>query len=217
MPPADDPVGANRPRAPRTRDKERTRAALLSAARKRFAREGFQATSMKDIAADAGVTAAMVVRYFGTKEELYRKALPPLQSRRDFVDGDVETLGRTMVGRFLDQPGEAADGTLQHAFAMAAGHHDPAELATHTEAFAQAVAERLDGPDARLRAELTAAQLLGLAIMQAVLKSRVLTQADRDDVVRLFGAAVQTCLDAGNDPDGHGPSPHGAKDRGERN
>ncbi len=150
---------------------------------------------MKDIAADAGVTAAMVVRYFGTKEELYRKALPPLQDRREFVSGDIDTLGRAMVGRFLDQPGEAADGTLQHAFVMAAGYHDPTELASHTEAFAEALAERLRGPDARLRAELTTAQMLGLAIMRGILRNPTLAEADREAVVRLLGGAVQVCLE----------------------
>ena len=52
-----------------------TRAAILSAAREAFSERGYDDVGLRDIAGRAGVTAAMVNRYFGTKEALFREAV----------------------------------------------------------------------------------------------------------------------------------------------
>jgi AcrR family transcriptional regulator len=49
---------------------ENTRAEILRAARQLFATRGIDQVTVRDIAADAGVTHALVHRYFGTKEEI---------------------------------------------------------------------------------------------------------------------------------------------------
>ncbi|WP_194903800.1 TetR/AcrR family transcriptional regulator [Catenulispora rubra] len=66
--------GATSPRA-KVRDAQATREALLSAAHQRFTRLGFQGTTLRDVAADAGVNIALVKRYFGSKEGLFKAAL----------------------------------------------------------------------------------------------------------------------------------------------
>jgi AcrR family transcriptional regulator len=50
--------------------RERTRTALRDAALTRFIRDGFDATSIADIAADVGVTTRTFYRYFATKDEV---------------------------------------------------------------------------------------------------------------------------------------------------
>src|SRR2546421_8360402 len=55
----------------RSRNAAETRAALLAAARIRFARDGYEATNLRDIAADVGVNVALISRYFGSKEGLF--------------------------------------------------------------------------------------------------------------------------------------------------
>lgn len=54
----------------RPRNAEETRAALLAAARLRFARDGYEATNLRDIASDVGVNVALIPRYFRSKEGL---------------------------------------------------------------------------------------------------------------------------------------------------
>ena len=49
----------------RARNAAATRAAILQAARRRFAREGYDQTGLREVAADAGVDAALISRYFG--------------------------------------------------------------------------------------------------------------------------------------------------------
>lgn len=56
----------------RQRQREQTRAAVLEAASEIFSRAGFDAASLADIAAAAGVKKALVQYHFATKEQLWR-------------------------------------------------------------------------------------------------------------------------------------------------
>lgn len=62
-----------------------TRAAMLEAARQRFLRESYENVGLRDIARDVGVDVALVSRYFGSKEELFREVL-----RHDHGDNKFE-------------------------------------------------------------------------------------------------------------------------------
>ncbi|MET0405037.1 MAG: TetR family transcriptional regulator, partial [Cystobacter sp.] len=59
----------------RQRDAERTRAALLTAARTLFSTRGFSNTGVRDVAELAGVNSSLVSRYFGSKQGLFRATL----------------------------------------------------------------------------------------------------------------------------------------------
>ncbi len=60
---------------PRPRDSEQTRQSLIEAARNRFARDGYAATTVRQIADDAGVNVALINRYFQSKEGLFETCL----------------------------------------------------------------------------------------------------------------------------------------------
>ncbi len=55
----------------RTRNAAATRAAILASARRAFARAGYDGAGVREIAEGAGVTAMLVNRYFGSKEQLF--------------------------------------------------------------------------------------------------------------------------------------------------
>src|SRR6266516_1776718 len=59
----------------RSRNAAETRAALLAAARVRFARDGYEATNLRVIAADVGVNVALISRSIGSKEGLFKTVL----------------------------------------------------------------------------------------------------------------------------------------------
>ena len=63
------------PRVPRPRDAEQTRRSLIEAAQGRFARDGYAATTVRQIAEDAGVNVALINRYFQSKEGLFEACL----------------------------------------------------------------------------------------------------------------------------------------------
>ena len=78
---------------PRKRNAAATRAAMLDAAVCRFARDGYDGASVRDIAADAGVDAALVSRYFGGKEELFNEVLSCSPSPEHLFEGGREGFG----------------------------------------------------------------------------------------------------------------------------
>src|SRR6187401_3364537 len=57
------------------RDANATRRALIRAARRRFATEGYRATTVRHIAADVGVNVALINRYFDSKEGLFEACM----------------------------------------------------------------------------------------------------------------------------------------------
>ncbi|MGW3788632.1 TetR family transcriptional regulator [Micromonospora chokoriensis] len=69
------PAAAGEPAPRRRRDATETRQLLLDAARQRFARDGYAATTVRDIADDAGVNVALISRYFSSKEGLFEACL----------------------------------------------------------------------------------------------------------------------------------------------
>ena len=84
------------PRPPR-RDAAATRAAILASARRHFAARGYEHAGVRDIAAEAGVTAALVNRYFGTKEQLFREALEDAFVLPTLLPESPADLGATMA------------------------------------------------------------------------------------------------------------------------
>ncbi len=66
------PVTRARKKKPIPRTPERTRASLVDAAKRLFARRGLHGVSVAEIAAEAGVSSAMINHHFGGKEGLYR-------------------------------------------------------------------------------------------------------------------------------------------------
>jgi TetR/AcrR family transcriptional regulator len=70
-------------RSPRTRDADRSRAALLSAAERLFAERGYAGASMADIGAAAGLSRGAPGYFFGSKAALYRAVLQELFAARE--------------------------------------------------------------------------------------------------------------------------------------
>ena len=60
--------------SPRARNANQTRADILAAARLRFGSEGYERTTLRAVAADVGVDPALVIRYFGSKQDLFAEA-----------------------------------------------------------------------------------------------------------------------------------------------
>src|SRR5260370_32724487 len=85
----------------RSRDAAATRSAIFEAATRRFAFQGYEHAGVREIAADAGVDAAMVNRYFGSKEGLFAEVVEGAFDVRYLTDGDratlAERLARSMV------------------------------------------------------------------------------------------------------------------------
>jgi AcrR family transcriptional regulator len=81
----------------------KTRAAMLEAARQRFLRESYENVGLRDIARDVGVDVALVSRYFGSKEELFREVLSHGGEDKFKVDIAPDKLAGYFAGLFEDE------------------------------------------------------------------------------------------------------------------
>lgn len=205
-----------RPGAPPTRD------IILRAARELFAARGYERTTIRSVAAAAGVDPALVHHYFGSKDDLLTAALtPPVDVRERlpqvFAAGDG-TLGERATRMFLTVWEDDELRPIYLAIVRCAGSHERA-VAIMRRVLADSVlapiVTALDLPDAPLRANLTASQFIGLAMVRYVTRLEPLASTDVDTLVSLVAPTVDRyltgALDASRanedvDKDGHGPS-----------
>ncbi len=80
---------------------DQTKAVILAAARERFAESGYEAATIRAIAADANIDPSMVMRYFGNKEQLFAAAAEFDLRFPDLSDVAADQLGHALVSHFL--------------------------------------------------------------------------------------------------------------------
>jgi AcrR family transcriptional regulator len=163
---------------PRRRDAEATRNALLAAARGRFVQLGYDRTTLRDVAAEAGVNLALVKRYFGSKEGLFKAALaatPRFLGREGDVPEGREALARVLGGQFA---ADAWPEFGEHPVLMLLhGSGDPEVDRLRRETLTGFGAQLLEAADLTTDQddglELRAQLLLALGVGVAVLRSGV--------------------------------------------
>jgi AcrR family transcriptional regulator len=179
------------------RRSDATRAAILAAARERFAADGYERATIRAIAADARIDPAMVMRYYGSKERLFAAAadfdlrLPALGT------GDRDQVGTVLVHHFLNR--WDGDETLTALLRAAATNEAAAERMRDIFATQLGpVVARLcaDPSEAPLRAGLLATQALGFALCRYVLRLPPVAAMSRDEAVAWFAPTVQRYLTA---------------------
>lgn len=178
-----------------------TREAILAAALTSFAERGYDATTVRGIARDADVDAALVHHYFGTKEQVFVAALHlPLEPATMIPamfeagpDGVAERVVRTFFRLWeTPQTREPLMAMLRVGFT----HAGAAGMLTGfvREALLERVAARLGVPDAGLRASLVGSQLVGLAVVRYVLAVEPLASADVETVIAALTPTVARYL-----------------------
>jgi AcrR family transcriptional regulator len=190
-----------RPRTGRRPGATSSRDAILASARRLFAEHGYEAASMRAIAADAGVDAALLVHFFGTKAGLLSAAIewpldPEVELPRLLADGRRQA-GRHLVELFVRTWDE--EGTRSPILTLLqAGLTEPQAahlLREHLlEELYFPLLERLGSDRPELRAQLVASQLLGLGIARYVWRFEPLASAASAEVVDLLAPAVQRYL-----------------------
>ncbi len=89
-----------------------TREAILQSARIAFIRSGYDGVGVREIAQGASVTAMMVNRYFGSKEQLFAEVVDTLQSTKSILTGHAGTLGHEAAAALAATPARGLDGFL---------------------------------------------------------------------------------------------------------
>jgi AcrR family transcriptional regulator len=177
------------------RRSDRTRAAILTAARERFAADGYERATIRAIAADAHIDPAMVMRYFGNKEKLFAAAAEFDLRLPDLSAVPRAQVGSTLVRHMMDR----WDGDETLMALLRAGVTNPAVAERMRQIFAGQlgpVAAQVTGgaEDAAVRAGLAATQVLGLALCRYVLAFPPVVAMSADEVVAWLGPTLQRYL-----------------------
>ncbi|WP_235686534.1 TetR family transcriptional regulator [Tomitella gaofuii] len=180
------------------------RDAVQQAATRLFSEKGFTATGVREIAGEAGVDPALVIRYFGSKEKLFLRTMTMSVDFADLMAGPLDGLGERAVDFVLERtrPG-GADGERSYSagvFAALLRASDRPTVRAHLaetveEMFVGLVAGRLAGADADLRARLMAAQLTGLMTSMHVVEDPGLAAASDGEIVRYYGRSIQLLIE----------------------
>jgi AcrR family transcriptional regulator len=186
-----------------------SRDAVLSAAKQRFATEGYEKTTLRAIANDAQVDPSMVLYLFGSKEELFRESLRLILDPEVLVAAltgatdDDPDIGTRMVRTYLriwETPDTAA--TMRAMLQSATSNTDANDA---FRGFVQnyvltAVSGVLGGGEqARLRAMLAASNLVGTAVLRYIIQVPPLATLPADEVVALIAPTVTRYLTADAD------------------
>ena len=175
-----------------TAKSERTKAAIESAASRQFRERGYDATTIRDIAAEAGTDPALVIRYFKNKEGLFALVARPRLELPPLGDIDPGKIGDTLIRRFLEI-WEGEDSGMPILLKSAASNDAAAQKLR--EIFAAQVVPAIAAlrPDDKVeqRAALISSQLLGLALTRYVLKLPPAVALDRETIIREVGGAIQ--------------------------
>jgi AcrR family transcriptional regulator len=161
-------------RPPGTSD---TRERILTSARELFARNGIDKTSIRAIAADAGVDPALVHHYFGTKTQLFAAAIhipiDPMQVIGPMRETPLDELGHTLPSILLSLwDSELGSGFIAMLRSILAGDQVSLIRSFLQEVIAVEVGSRVDDPpgSGRIRVQFVASQLLGVVMARYILE-----------------------------------------------
>lgn len=182
---------------PPARRSDATRAAILEAARSRFAAEGFRKATIRAVAADAGIDPSMVMRYFGSKDGLFAAAVDVDLRLPDLSSADPESLGGILVRRFLAL-WEKGDVNRILLILLRSAIADEALSERVRRIFGEQVLPAVlrvgDPADAPRRGGLIVTQLLGLALCRYVLLLPPVVALTTDELIAAIAPTLQRYL-----------------------
>ncbi|MFI1659622.1 TetR family transcriptional regulator [Streptomyces sp. NPDC020472] len=179
------------------RRSDATRAAILEAARERFASDGYERATIRAIARDAGIDPSMVMRYYGNKEGLFAAASEVDIGLPELGALPARHVGAVLVAHFLER--WESDEVLTAMLRV--GVTNEAGAARMQEIFAQQLGPVTRGvcpdpADAPRRAALVASQILGMALTRYVLRLPPAVAMSAEEIVAWLAPTVQRYLTA---------------------
>jgi AcrR family transcriptional regulator len=177
----------------RARNAEATRADILDAARKRFGAEGYDRTTLRAIAADVGVDAALVIRYFGNKQRLFAAAAEFTLHLPDLRGLEPDAMADALLERFF----AVWERDTTFVALLRAAMTSPEAAETMRGVFAAQVAPTLaavapDNPAPR--AVLIGSLVIGLATTRYVIEAPAARSLGHDELIRWARPLIRDLL-----------------------
>jgi len=194
-------MAKKKPAPARPRNAGATRRAILTSARRAFARAGYDGAGLREIAADAGVTAMMVNRYFGSKEQLFAAVIaevmtaPIILTRENLASS---ALGEALAAGLVNQTQAGAtplDGfliMLHSASSSRAAEIGRVQIEQH---YHRQLTAALRGKLAPQRAALVLSLVAGVQVMRQMIGLSALAEAKPAALIRILAPIFQQLVD----------------------
>lgn len=178
-----------------------TRTRIVEVARRRFLAEGYQRVTMRSIAAEAGVDAALISYFFGSKSGLFgatmQLSVNPAEVIKAAVGGPVAGLPARLLTAMVTTWDDPERGTGLRAIAEAATREPEVtrllrELVERE--FLALLAERIGGADATRRAAMVISQIMGIVFARYVIGIEPLASMPADELVARAAPALQAVV-----------------------
>ncbi|WP_228001955.1 TetR/AcrR family transcriptional regulator [Nocardia australiensis] len=195
------------PRTGRRPGRSGSRETILVAARARFAALGFDKTSIRAVATDAGVDPALVHHYFGTKQQLFATVveLPvdPEATLRVIESAPLDELGATILHGVMtvwDSP--AGPGVVAAVRSLLAGGDMALARTFLLDVVLERVRLRIATPDddGRTRVALVATQMIGVLVARKIIGVEPIASMAIPDLIAAVGPTLQRYLTGEIDP-----------------
>lgn len=185
---------------------ERTRQAILESARQLFLKRSYDQVGLREIAAQAKVTAALVNRYFGSKQNLFREVLQDDTDYSELYHGPKEELGKRLAHFLIEGKLTKKDGEL-----LAVNHEKlllyvrsvgcPEAVPLLRDALAQKITGPLmkelpPGDDVNEKAAVLLSHFFGFLLVHSMIGAACAVKARREVVEAQLAASLQAIIDA---------------------
>jgi AcrR family transcriptional regulator len=168
----------------RAEQRRRTEARILDAASRVFVTAGYERTTIRAVASAAGVDGGLVMHYFGSKQELFRRLIDaaPVPEVSGAPDQAIEQILATLADRLANEP--VASLTVLRS--MLTNTEAASIISEGMTRYQAQIAQTIPADDASLRAALIGAIILGVTVSRHLIKSDELAGADPAQVVGLL-------------------------------
>lgn len=184
-----------------------TRNALVRAARRRFATDGYRAATVRGIAADAGVNVALINRYFESKEGLFEACMLRISDELESTEMPTPRVEGDVVERLIDYvtntPNRDAPLQLLLLLRSSGDEHADAIRRRSLERFTRKLAamagwseDDLETTAVLLRAQVAIATMVGVVMLRSSAAVEPMASAGRDDLAGPLGEVLRILLTA---------------------
>jgi AcrR family transcriptional regulator len=172
----------------RTAQRARTEARILDAAAQLFITAGYERTTIRAVASAADVDAGLVMHYFGSKQELFRRVIgaAPVPEVSGSPEQAVEQILATLADRLANEP--VASLTILRS--MLTNAEAASVISEGLTRYQAQITQAIPAADASLRAAIISAVILGVTVSRHLIKSDELATADPEQVIDLLRSCM---------------------------
>src|SRR6201996_8787886 len=168
----------------RAEQRRRTEARILDAAAKVFVADGYERTTIRAVASAAGADAGLVMHYFGSKQELYRRVINAAPVPE--VSGTPAQATEQILATLADRLASTPMASLALLRSMLTNPEAASVASAGIARYEAQIAQAIPADDADLRAAIISAITLGITVSRHLIKTDELATAAPAEVIRLL-------------------------------